>query len=174
MRYLLVPPPMYIISMTTHLYTQFYFPFSLCAHPNLTEIVRGTISPNTLLVMQPTRKFITLPESFSDLIARASHFELDFFIILFFFSVHYPSSSFHVFIYVCVFLCLCLSLSLITQYLQILRCPRSAIIGGDGSQAAMLCLLCGEMICTNSYCCRKTLEEDDGIQIGGLTQHSQM
>lgn len=101
---------------------------NLCAHPNLTEIVRGTISPNTLLVMQPTRKFITLPESFSDLIARASHFE----------------------------------------------CPRTALIGGDGSQAAMLCLLCGEMICTNSYCCRKTLEEDDGIQIGGLTQHSQI
>ena len=50
----------------------------------------------------------------------------------------------------------------------------------DDGQAAMLCLVCGEMLCTNSYCCQKVVEgegeernEEDKIRIGGFTQHAQ-
>ena len=50
----------------------------------------------------------------------------------------------------------------------------------DDGQAAMLCLVCGEMLCTNSYCCQKVVEvegeersEEDKLRIGGFTQHAQ-
>ena len=59
-------------------------------------------------------------------------------------------------------------------------CPQRA--GGreysDG-QAAMLCLVCGEMLCTNSYCCQKVVDEgeeqsdEEKLRIGGFTQHAQ-
>ena len=38
------------------------------------------------------------------------------------------------------------------------------VVDGDVSQAAMLCLLCGKMLCTNSYCCM--FEVEDGSQLG--------
>ena len=60
------------------------------------------------------------------------------------------------------------------------QCPQRA--GGreysDG-QAAMLCLVCGEMLCTNSYCCQKVVDEgeeqsdEEKLRIGGFTQHAQ-
>lgn len=44
----------------------------------------------------------------------------------------------------------------------------------DDGQAAMLCLVCGNMLCTNSYCCQIEMEkESDKIRIGGFTQHAQ-
>lgn len=50
---------------------------------------------------------------------------------------------------------------------------------GDDGQAAMLCLVCGNMLCTNSYCCQVEVEKEDGmdpskkVRIGGFTQHAQ-
>ena len=58
-------------------------------------------------------------------------------------------------------------------FITFTRCPIKTADGDDG-QAAMLCLLCGEMVCTNSLCCQKPLEEDASIKIGGLTQHTQV
>ena len=49
----------------------------------------------------------------------------------------------------------------------------------DDGQSAMLCLVCGTMICTNSYCCqievgrKDSMDSGDKAQIGGFTQHSQ-
>ena len=43
------------------------------------------------------------------------------------------------------------------------RCPNH-VVDDDVSQAAMLCLLCGKMLCTNSYCCM--FEVEDGSQLG--------
>lgn len=53
-------------------------------------------------------------------------------------------------------------------------CPRASQLGGDESQAAMLCLLCGEMLCSNSYCCRKSvqLEGEETVQLGGMANHT--
>ena len=42
--------------------------------------------------------------------------------------------------------------------------PPNHVVDGDVSQAAMLCLLCGKMLCTNSYCCM--FEVEDGSQLG--------
>ena len=43
----------------------------------------------------------------------------------------------------------------------------------DENRGAMLCLVCGEMLCTNSYCCKKTLPYDGGnVKIGGFCQHA--
>lgn len=50
---------------------------------------------------------------------------------------------------------------------------------GDDGQAAMLCLVCGTMLCTNSYCCQVEVVKDDTMdsekktRIGGFTQHVQ-
>ena len=59
------------------------------------------------------------------------------------------------------------------------RCPNSIADSeyGEEGQAAMLCLVCGEMLCTNSYCCQKAVEGmGEGVnatRIGGFTQHTQ-
>ena len=62
------------------------------------------------------------------------------------------------------------------------QCPQRAGGGeyGDDGQAAMLCLICGKMLCTNSYCCQKVVEvegeersEEEKLRIGGFTQHAQ-
>ena len=43
----------------------------------------------------------------------------------------------------------------------------------------MLCLICGDMLCTNSYCCQKVVDEgeeqsdEEKLRIGGFTQHAQ-
>ena len=49
---------------------------------------------------------------------------------------------------------------------------------GDDGQAAMMCLICGAMLCTNSYCCQTEVEKEDAMddkktRIGGFTQHTQ-
>lgn len=48
----------------------------------------------------------------------------------------------------------------------------------DDGQAAMMCLVCGTMLCTNSYCCQTEVEKENAIdnkkaRIGGFTQHTQ-
>lgn len=46
------------------------------------------------------------------------------------------------------------------------RCPRS---GGDKSRAPTLCLVCGCMLCSQSYCCQT---EVDGEDVGACTAHT--
>ncbi|XP_024145560.1 E3 ubiquitin-protein ligase UBR2 [Oryzias melastigma] len=45
-------------------------------------------------------------------------------------------------------------------------CPRS---GGDKSRAPTLCLVCGAMLCSQSYCCQV---EVDGEDVGACTAHT--
>ncbi|XP_067091771.1 E3 ubiquitin-protein ligase UBR2 isoform X2 [Osmerus mordax] len=45
-------------------------------------------------------------------------------------------------------------------------CPKS---GGDKSRAPTLCLVCGTMLCSQSYCCQTELEGDD---VGACTAHT--
>uniref|UniRef100_A0A4W5MEI4 E3 ubiquitin-protein ligase n=1 Tax=Hucho hucho TaxID=62062 RepID=A0A4W5MEI4_9TELE len=56
-------------------------------------------------------------------------------------------------------MCLCPSLSPP-------RCPKS---GGDKSRAPTLCLVCGSMLCSQSYCCQTELEGED---VGACTAHT--
>uniref|UniRef100_A0A8C7SNJ1 E3 ubiquitin-protein ligase n=1 Tax=Oncorhynchus mykiss TaxID=8022 RepID=A0A8C7SNJ1_ONCMY len=46
------------------------------------------------------------------------------------------------------------------------RCPKS---GGDKSRAPTLCLVCGSMLCSQSYCCQTEL---DGEDVGACTAHT--
>lgn len=46
------------------------------------------------------------------------------------------------------------------------RCPKS---GGDKSRAPTLCLVCGTMLCSQSYCCQTELEGED---VGACTAHT--
>ncbi len=58
------------------------------------------------------------------------------------------------------------------------RCP-NRVVGGeysDDGQEAMMCLLCGKLLCTNSYCCLQTVELENKshpVRIGGFTHHIQ-
>ncbi|TSK42135.1 E3 ubiquitin-protein ligase UBR2 [Bagarius yarrelli] len=45
-------------------------------------------------------------------------------------------------------------------------CPKS---GGDKSRAPTLCLVCGMMLCSQSYCCQTELEGED---VGACTAHT--
>uniref|UniRef100_A0A8C0B863 E3 ubiquitin-protein ligase n=1 Tax=Buteo japonicus TaxID=224669 RepID=A0A8C0B863_9AVES len=45
-------------------------------------------------------------------------------------------------------------------------CPKS---GGDKSRAPTLCLVCGTMLCSQSYCCQTELEGED---VGACTAHT--
>ncbi|XP_063299948.1 E3 ubiquitin-protein ligase UBR2 isoform X2 [Pelobates fuscus] len=45
-------------------------------------------------------------------------------------------------------------------------CPKS---GGDKSRAPTLCLVCGAMLCSQSYCCQTELDGDD---VGACTAHT--
>uniref|UniRef100_A0A8C7F267 E3 ubiquitin-protein ligase n=1 Tax=Oncorhynchus kisutch TaxID=8019 RepID=A0A8C7F267_ONCKI len=45
-------------------------------------------------------------------------------------------------------------------------CPKS---GGDKSRAPTLCLVCGSMLCSQSYCCQTELEGED---VGACTAHT--
>ncbi|CAJ0921749.1 unnamed protein product [Ranitomeya imitator] len=45
-------------------------------------------------------------------------------------------------------------------------CPKS---GGDKSRAPTLCLVCGAMLCSQSYCCQTDLDGDD---VGACTAHT--
>ena len=117
----------------------------MCSHPQVLHIVKGDEVPNDLLLFKQTRRLIPLPNSYSDLVSKASHFKL---VVIVWLMIAYQ----------------CLVVTL--------RCPRSAELGGDETQAAMLCLLCGEMICSNSYCCRKSIDGYETVKVGGLTHHS--
>ena len=44
----------------------------------------------------------------------------------------------------------------------------------QNTQTVMLCLLCGELLCTNCYSCQESLNDDESVKIGQLTQHSQL
>ncbi|KAL5008356.1 hypothetical protein ScPMuIL_013937 [Solemya velum] len=45
-------------------------------------------------------------------------------------------------------------------------CPRSM---GDDGRAPTMCLVCGKMVCSQSYCCQTDL---DGMTVGAATEHS--
>lgn len=47
------------------------------------------------------------------------------------------------------------------------RCPNSE---GDESRAPVLCLICGKMLCSQSYCCQT---EVSGDKIGACAAHAQ-
>ena len=56
------------------------------------------------------------------------------------------------------------------------RCPNRVVVSeySDSGQEAMMCLVCGEMLCTNSYCCQHHVEGvDEETGVGGFTNHSQ-
>ncbi|XP_060018882.1 E3 ubiquitin-protein ligase UBR2 isoform X5 [Lagenorhynchus albirostris] len=55
--------------------------------------------------------------------------------------------------------------SLINQASNFL-CPKS---GGDKSRAPTLCLVCGTLLCSQSYCCQTELEGED---VGACTAHT--
>lgn len=46
------------------------------------------------------------------------------------------------------------------------RCPKS---NGDETRAPTMCLVCGQMLCSQSYCCQTEL---DGVKVGAATEHS--
>ncbi len=46
------------------------------------------------------------------------------------------------------------------------RCPKS---DGDDSRAPTMCLVCGDMLCSQSYCCQTEL---DGSPVGAATAHA--
>jgi len=46
------------------------------------------------------------------------------------------------------------------------RCPNS---DGDDSRAPALCLICGEMLCSQSYCCQTEVEGD---KVGACAAHA--
>lgn len=46
------------------------------------------------------------------------------------------------------------------------RCPNSQ---GEGSRSPALCLVCGTIVCVQSYCCQT---ESDGQMVGASTVHS--
>ena len=52
------------------------------------------------------------------------------------------------------------------------RCQKKAT-EGDDAPGVMLCLLCGELVCTNSFCCQRPVPDDETISVGGLNWHSQ-
>ena len=52
------------------------------------------------------------------------------------------------------------------------------MVAGDqtgDSQMPMLCLVCGDVICSRSYCCQVEVkvEGEEPIKIGGFTDHVQ-
>lgn len=51
-------------------------------------------------------------------------------------------------------------------HIMSIRCPKS---GGDKSRAPTLCLVCGGMLCSQSYCCQTELEGED---VGACTAHT--
>ena len=46
------------------------------------------------------------------------------------------------------------------------RCPKS---DGDDSRAPTMCLVCGKMLCSQSYCCQTEFE---GATMGAATEHA--
>lgn len=72
------------------------------------------------------------------------------------------------------------SYSVLVKDAAAFQCPQRLVDAtyGDDGQATMLCLLCGAMLCTNSYCCQVEVEKENTMgsekrRIGGFTQHVQ-
>lgn len=72
------------------------------------------------------------------------------------------------------------SYSVLVKEAAAFQCPQRLVDAtyGDDGQATMLCLLCGTMLCTNSYCCQIEVEKENTMEsekrrIGGFTQHVQ-
>ena len=43
----------------------------------------------------------------------------------------------------------------------------------EDSQTTMMCLVCGTMICANSYCCQSEVGLEGGmVRIGGFNKHA--
>ncbi|XP_045921228.1 E3 ubiquitin-protein ligase UBR2-like [Micropterus dolomieu] len=68
--------------------------------------------------------------------------------------------------YLCVTCGLYLCFTCVLPLCYLCRCPRS---GGDKSRAPTLCLVCGSMLCSQSYCCQT---EVDGEDVGACTAHT--
>lgn len=123
--------------------------FRWCCHPGVVQALqRGRV---TVTFPRESNKLINLPEDYSVLINQASSFT----------SVQPPTLTLHTHTHthtskkgrkraVC-YLC---------------RCPRS---GADKSRAPTLCLVCGSMLCSQSYCCQT---EVDGEDVGACTAHT--
>ncbi|KAH9509159.1 E3 ubiquitin-protein ligase ubr2 [Bulinus truncatus] len=56
--------------------------------------------------------------------------------------------------------------SLLINEASTFTCPKS---DGDDSRAPTRCLVCGRMLCSQSYCCQSEL---DGTQVGAATEHA--
>ncbi|XP_059148021.1 E3 ubiquitin-protein ligase UBR2-like isoform X2 [Physella acuta] len=56
--------------------------------------------------------------------------------------------------------------SLLINQASTFTCPKS---DGDDSRAPTRCLVCGTMLCSQSYCCQSELE---GTQVGAATEHA--
>ena len=43
----------------------------------------------------------------------------------------------------------------------------------EDSQTTMLCLVCGQLLCANSYCCQTEVQRPEGgvVRVGGFTKH---
>lgn len=72
------------------------------------------------------------------------------------------------------------SYSVLVKKAAAFQCPKRLVdvTYGDDGQATMLCLLCGTMLCTNSYCCQVEVDKESAMEntktrIGGFTQHVQ-
>ena len=52
------------------------------------------------------------------------------------------------------------------QFCSFSSCPNS---DGDDSRAPALCLICGEMLCSQSYCCQTEIEGD---KVGACAAHA--
>lgn len=60
----------------------------------------------------------------------------------------------------------CMFKNFTTPILLLRRCPNS---DGDDSRAPALCLICGEMLCSQSYCCQTEVEGD---KVGACAAHA--
>ena len=69
---------------------------------------------------------------------------------------------------VCVYVYTYTYTLLLTDHFIIFSCPKSE---GDDSHAPTMCLVCGKMLCSQSYCCQSEL---DGKTVGAATAHAEL
>eukprot|EP00731_Ephydatia_muelleri_P027830 Em0019g703a len=66
--------------------------------------------------------------------------------------------------------------TVLVKQLSTYRCPKMVASDQTGdAQTPVLCLVCGETVCTRSYCCQVEVkvEGEEPIKIGGITNHAQ-
>ncbi len=59
--------------------------------------------------------------------------------------------------------------------MTVCRCPsRIDSESMEDSQSTMMCLVCGELVCANSYCCQSEENKPEGgvVKLGGFTKHA--